>query len=190
MARVAAHLSLSELEQHYRAAKEATAARHYQAIWLLAKGHTVPEVAALTSFGRRWLEQLLSRYNDRGPAALGDQRRLNGRAPSILKPELLGRLERRLETPPTDGGLWTGPKVAAWMAGELGLEKVAPQRGWEALKAIEWSLQVPRPRHPKAATAQEREAFKKNSPRWSGRKPSATRRSPSKSSPATSTGSA
>ena len=58
MARVTTHLSVSELEREYRAAKEATAARHYQAIWLLAKGHTVPEVAEMTSFGTRWLEQL------------------------------------------------------------------------------------------------------------------------------------
>ncbi len=100
MARVTTHLSVSELERAYRAAKEATAARHYQAIWLLAKGHTVPEVAETTSFGTRWLEQLLSRYNARGPTALGDQRRHNGRAPSILKPELLERLKPRLATPP------------------------------------------------------------------------------------------
>ncbi len=148
MARVAAHLRVSELERHYRAAKAATAARHYQAIWLLAKGHTVGEVAAMTSFGTRWLEQLLSRYNARGPTALGDQRRHNGRAPTVLKPALLARLRRRLATPPPDGGLWTGPKVAAWMAGVLGLEKVAPQRGWEALRAIGWTIQVPRPQHP------------------------------------------
>ncbi len=81
MARVTAHLSVSELEREYRVAKEATAARHYQAIWLLAKGHTVPAVAEMTSFGTRWLEQLLSRYNARGATALGDQRRHTGRAP-------------------------------------------------------------------------------------------------------------
>ncbi len=92
MARVGTHLSVSDLERHYRAAKDGTAARHYQAIWLLAKGHTVPAVAEMTSFGTRWLEQLLSRYNARGPTALGDQRRHNGRAPSILKPALLERL--------------------------------------------------------------------------------------------------
>ncbi len=189
MARVATHLSVSELARAYRAAKDATAARHYQAIWLLAQGHTVPEVAETTSFGTRWLEQLLSRYNARGPSALGDQRRHNGRAPTILKPELLERLKPRLATPPPDGGLWTGPKVAAWMAGVLGLEKVAPQRGWEALRAIDWTIQVPRPRHPQAATAEEREGFKKNSPRWSRSKPRATRTSPSRCSPATSTGS-
>src|SRR3954449_5679641 len=39
-----------------------------------------------------------------------------------------------------DGGLWTGPKVARWMARELGLAAVLPQRGWEALKASGWSV--------------------------------------------------
>ena len=143
----------------------------------------------MTSFGTRWLEQLLSRYNARGPTALGDQRRHNGRAPTILKPALLARLKPRLETPPSDGGLWTGPKVATWMAAALGLEKVALQRGWEALRAIGWTIQMPRPQHPQAATAAEREGFKTNSPQWSPSKPRAPRTSPSRSSPATSTGS-
>jgi len=47
------------------------------------------------------------------------------------------------------------------MADELGLAKLAPQRGWEALKALGWSIQKPRPRNPKAATEDEQEAFKK-----------------------------
>ena len=98
-------------------------------IWLLAKGHTVGEVSEMTSFGQRWLEQLLSRYNKLGPSSLGDRRRSNGSEATILKPEVLAVLKERLKKPPADGGLWSGPKVAAWMAGELGLETVAPQRG-------------------------------------------------------------
>src|SRR3954468_5346014 len=31
------------------------------------------------------------------------------------------RLTRRAEAPPPDGGVWSSRKVAAWMAGELGL---------------------------------------------------------------------
>src|SRR3954451_25103043 len=34
--------------------------------------------------------------------------------------------------PPADGGLWTGPKVATWMAARLG-RQVRPQRGWDYL---------------------------------------------------------
>ena len=161
MARVADHLSVEDLEARLRSAQDPTATRHVQVIWLLARGHTIADVAMVTSFGPRWIEQLLARYNAHGPEALGDLRRRNGSAPSVLRPELLARLPERLATPPSDGGLWTGPKVAAWMAGELGLAAVLPQRGWEALKAISWSVQKPRPRPPAAATPEERETFKK-----------------------------
>jgi transposase len=112
-------------------------------------------VAEITSFGLRWVEQLLERYNAFGPASLGDLRRDNRSVATVLKPELLQRLRMRLNNPPPDGGVWTSGKVARWMADELGLEKLAPQRGWEALKAIGWTIQKPRPRNPKAAIAAE-----------------------------------
>ena len=41
MARVADHLSISELEQRLRNCSDPVEARHVQAIWLLAQGHTV-----------------------------------------------------------------------------------------------------------------------------------------------------
>src|SRR3954471_17379368 len=161
MAHVADHLSVSALEQQYRSCTDVTAARHLQTIWLLAKGHGIAEVAATVSYAQRWVERLLARYNAQGPQALGDLRRRNGTSPSVLRPDLLDKLKARLREPPPDGGLWTSPKVAAWMAGGHGLAAVLPQRGWEALKAINGSVQKPRPRHPAAATPEEREAFKK-----------------------------
>ena len=85
-------------------------------------------------FGR-WIEQLVVRYNAEGPESLGDLRRRNGAAARVLKPEVLDKLRVRLKEPPNDGGLWTSAKVAAFIARELGLEQVAVQRGWEALKA-------------------------------------------------------
>jgi hypothetical protein len=44
MARIVDHLPLEELEARYRAARDATEARHNQAIWLLAQGRTILEV--------------------------------------------------------------------------------------------------------------------------------------------------
>jgi len=105
---------------------------------------------------------LLVRYNAKGPEALGDLRHRNGAVATILEPELLAKLRDRLGESATDGGLWSSRKVAAWMAGELGLKSVAPQRGWEALKAIGWSIQQPRPKNPKSATPGEAVAFKKS----------------------------
>ena len=189
MAHVADHLSVSALEQQYRSCPDATAARHLQAIWLLAKGHHIAEVSATVSYARRWVERLLARYNAHGPQALGDLRHRNGRSASVLKPDLLDKLKARLRELPPDGGLWTSPKVATWMAFELGLARVAPQRGWEALKAIGWSVQTPRPRHPQAATPEDKAAFEKSWPRWSRRKRQSTRTRPSRSGPRMSTAS-
>ena len=75
MARVADHLSVDDLEARLRSAQDPTATRHFQVIWLLARGHTIADVAAVTSFVPRWIEQLLARYNAHGPEALGDLRR-------------------------------------------------------------------------------------------------------------------
>ena len=190
MAHVVDHLSVSALEEKYRSCTDVTAARHLQGIWLLATGHHIAEVAATVSYARRWVERLLARYNAEGLEALGDRRRRNGTSPSVLKPDLLERLKDRLREPSPDGGLWTSPKVAAWMACELGLTRVAPQRGWEALKAIGWSVQKPRPRHPASATPEQREAFKKSSSRPSLRREPSTRTRRSKSGPRTNTASA
>jgi transposase len=163
MATVFEHLSVEELEQRYVRCRDSTASRHFQVIWLLARGHTISQVSETTAFGERWIEQLLARYNAEGAEALGDLRRRNGASATILRPALLARLRGRLREPPPDGGLWSSRKVAGWMAEELGLTSVAPQRGWEALKAVGWSIQKPRPKNPKSATPEEAAAFKKSS---------------------------
>src|SRR4051794_24030261 len=46
MAHVADHLSVLALEQQYRSCTDVTTARHFQTIWLLAKGHEIAEVSA------------------------------------------------------------------------------------------------------------------------------------------------
>lgn len=190
MAHVADHLSVVELEDRYRCCTDACLVRHYQTICLLAQGYTIAEVSEITCFVDRWIEELLARYNARGPQALGDLRRHNGAHPSVLKPELLATLKLRLREPPADGGLWTSGKVACWMAQQLGLAKLAPQRGWEALQAIGWSIQSPRPKNPRSATAEEDAAFKKSSPtRWP-KKPPSIRTSRSKSGARMNIGSA
>jgi transposase len=190
MARIVGHLPVAELEARYRAARDATEARHFQAIRLLAQGRTLLEVAEVLAFVPRWVEQLAAGYNAFGPEALGDQRRRNGRAATLLTEEVLSALAERVRTPPEDGGLWSGPKVAAWIARHLGLAAVHPQRGWEALKRIGWSPQAPRPRHARAATPEEQAAFRGGSRRRSRKPRRRIRTGPSRSGTRTSTASA
>jgi|GEM_PF-2046938 len=74
MVQVAGHLGVAELQARWRESRDATLARHYQVIWLLAEGR-MAEVARLTGFVRRWVEELVARYNRFGPSSLGDLRR-------------------------------------------------------------------------------------------------------------------
>src|SRR3712207_7515862 len=98
MARIVGHLSVEELEARYRAARDVTEARHFQAIWLLAQGRTVLEVSEVLAFVPRWVTQLAARYNASGPEALGDRRRRNGKAASLLTEGVLAALRSEEHT--------------------------------------------------------------------------------------------
>jgi transposase len=157
-----AHLSTAELGQRHRAARQPIARSHLQIVRLLSRGRSEREVAAVTGYGQRWMTEIVRRYNAEGAGGLGDQRAKNTGAQPLLGQEAEAALRDALAKPPADGGLWTGPKVAAWMTRRLG-RKVWPQRGWDYLRKLGCSSQVPRPRHAKAASAAEQEAFKRGS---------------------------
>ncbi|MFY9639766.1 MAG: helix-turn-helix domain-containing protein [Rhodomicrobium sp.] len=165
MTAMASHLSAAELEAGYKAAADPVSKSHFHALWLLSMDYKTGEVAQILSFSPRWVQRLVKRYNALGPDSLSDRRLGNGAAPAILTEEALASLRERLKTPPDDGGLWTGPKVACWLAKFHGRKSVHDQRGWDALVAIEYSIQSPRPRHPKAAGEEERAELKKTARR-------------------------
>ncbi len=68
--------------------------------------------------------------------------------------------ESLLAGPPPGGGMWSGPKVARWIERRNGLKKVHVQRGFEYLRKVGMSPQVPRPASTRS-DPEEREAFKK-----------------------------
>jgi transposase len=161
---VAGHLSTEELGRRYRAARDRIARGHLQVVWLLAQGRSRGEVARVMGYGEHWVAEIVRRYDEGGPDGLGDRRARNAGAKPLLGAEDEAALRAALAEPPTDGGLWTGPKVAAWMGARLGRE-VWPQRGWDYLRKLGYSPQVPRPRHAKVASPEEQAAYKKSSPR-------------------------
>lgn len=78
------HLSLEELEQRYRQAKEPVERSDYQIIWLLASGRRSEEVAAITGYSQSWIYELVWGYNRIGPKSLGDGRVDNSGAAPLL----------------------------------------------------------------------------------------------------------
>ena len=71
------------------------------------------------------------------------------------------QLWQALQSPPPEGGLWNGQKVANWMSELLG-HSVSRQRVWEYLKAMRLRLRVARPSHQEADFT-EQEQWKKTS---------------------------
>ena len=151
------------MEHRYRKAKDPVEHSHRQIVWLLGEGKTTGEVCEVTGYSLGWVRQIARRYNERGVEGLGDRRHANpgARERALLDEEGQAELrEALLEESPPGGGIWSGPKVALWIAQRNGLEKVHVQRGFEYLRKVGMSPQVPRPSNARA-DPEEREAFKK-----------------------------
>ena len=160
------HASTEELEHRYRKARDPVERSHLQIVWLLSEGRTTEEVRRVTGYSPGWVRQIARRYNERGVDALGDRRHQNPGAKerALLDEAAEEELVEALQGPPpacVGGGMWSGPKVARWIAQRNGLEKVHVQRGFEYLRKVGMSPQVPRPSNAQGADPEEREAFKK-----------------------------
>lgn len=155
------HFTLSEVEKQYQGEKEATVSKHWQIIRLMLKGKKAQEVAESLSLSPGWVKEIVRRYNRQGAAGLKDRRKDNGGHRSLLSQDQQEALVKVIkEEEPEDGGLWTGPKVAAWIEKTIG-QKIRKNTGWDYLVRLGFSLKVARPRHFKA-NQKEQEEFKKN----------------------------
>jgi transposase len=162
------HATTEELEHRYKKAKDPVERSHHQIVWLLSEGKRTEEVSEVTGYSTGWVRKIARRYNERGVEGLGDDRHRNPGAKerALLDEEGQAELKEALEGPPpasVGGGMWSGPKVARWIEFRNGLEKVHAQRGFEYLRKVRMSPQVPRPSNAKGASPSEREAFKKAS---------------------------
>jgi len=161
---IAGHKPVQKIHEQYLNCSSPVEKMHWQIIWLLARQDNPlksDEVSRVVGCSADWVRKLARRYNAKGADGIKDRRKENGNAP-ILNNKQIEKLEKTLSGAPTDGGLWNCRKVAEWLLEETGRE-VSVVTGWNYLKTLGYSVQVPRPRHKKAASAEEQAAFKKNS---------------------------
>ena len=158
------HFPIEVVKQRYLGCQCPRERTHWHIIWLLGDTthpRTPREVAEIVGCTPDWVRKLLKRYNAEGEAALPDKRKNNGGRRFLVETQQAA-LEAALSAPPSDGGLWTGPKVAAWISETLE-RPVSAVSGWKYLKRLGYTLQTPRPRHEEAATPDAQQTFKKNS---------------------------
>jgi len=157
---VAEHLSHEEIDRRYRSCTDAAQKSRCHVLWLVTRPDqplSATKAAELVGFRPAWGRTILKRYNAHGPDALIDGRRENGAEPKLTT-EQQAELFATLQSEPPDHGLWSGPKVATFVKDRFGVE-VCPQTGWLWLKGLGFRLVVPRPRHPKAATAEQQRVW-------------------------------
>jgi len=159
------YLSESELKQRYREATNPIEARRWQLLWLIARSKTIKEAATVIGINYDYARAIVKSYNQQGETGVLQKKQPPKKRPShaLLNAEQLQELRLSLKGESPDRGIWSGPKVALWIAQKIGREQVGKQRGWEYLKKCGYSPQRPRPRHKKGDKI-EQEKFKKNSP--------------------------
>lgn len=156
---VQTELTTEELHDRYRSATNAVERTHWHILWLMKEGHPPDEIAFMLGYTARWVRTIVQRWNKAGEQGMRDQRLTLPGAPCLLTAEQQKELDQALDQPPADGGLWSGPKVAAWMQERLG-RPVDPRRGWDYLQRLGRSTRVPRPQHEESAQATQ-QTFKK-----------------------------
>jgi transposase len=156
------HRTVNQLRAKYRACRHPVEKVRWHAVWLLARTdepRAPAQVAAVVGLSDVTVRAVLHRWNARGPDGLADGRKGNGSEPKLTtrrRDALYVALQQR----PPDGGVWTGPKVARYVRDRWRVG-VGPVTGWRWLRDLGFTLQVPRPSHPKSAGPPARRAWKK-----------------------------
>jgi len=128
-------LSRADIAVRSTSASTAIERQRWQVIGLLADGAPLAEIEARTGYRPRTIRQIAQRYRACGPASLVDGRQRSLGAAPILPENQQRDLCQALQEPAPDGGVWTGPKVARWIAARIG-KRVHRQRGWEYLRRL------------------------------------------------------
>lgn len=155
------HLSTDELYERYRACRHPNKKTRWRALYLISRGALAAEAARRVGRTSGWVTQLTQRYNERGAEAVPDRRgeAQPGRPPLVAA--VASELDAALRAGAPDGGLWTAPKVAAWIEERTG-RNVHETTAWRAMRRLGFTLQTPRPRHARSAAAPEQARFKKS----------------------------
>ncbi len=113
--------------------------------------------------------QIARRFTDAGEEGLVNHRTRSRPSPHALvaTADELDELRRALASPAPHGAVWNRRTVAAWRSARAG-RPVSTHAALHYLHLLKCTPQAPRPRHTKAASPEERAAFKKAGDQGSG----------------------
>ncbi len=165
-AKLTEHLSSGELQQRYLRCNHRADRTRWHALWLVSLGKSGNEAARLVGRSSGWVSELVRSYNKSGTEGVETVKRRGqqwGGHEAALRwgTEEETELREALRHATPEGEVWTAVKVANWLSKRRG-RKVHLVTGWRTLQRLRQSMQLPRPEHPEAASAEDQAAFQKN----------------------------
>lgn len=165
-AKLEGHFSSNELQRRYLSCDHRADRTRWHALWLVSLGKSGNEAAHLVGRTSGWVSVLVRSYNERGAAGVETIKRKGqqwGGHEAALRWGTGEETELReaLSHATPEGEVWTSVKVASWLSRRRG-RKVHLVTGWRTLQRLRQSMQMPRPQHPEAASAEDQAAFQKN----------------------------
>jgi transposase len=155
------HLTTNELRQRYRSCQKPQEKARWHALYLISKGIVAADAARRVGRANSWITNLARRYNQDGAAAVTRKKSIKPSHRACLDAKLGKELDQALRLAAPDGGLWSGPKVAAWIAEKTG-HTTHRTTAWRALQKLGFSIQTPRPANKRRASKEEQVEFKKS----------------------------
>lgn len=153
-------VSLSELQRLYRKEQKAKPKMRLLCAIHRKRGESIDDIAYSLSIPRRTVHGCLHRFMEREVTAK-DSIKQPGKVPRLTLSQrrlLVRELERGPPNKPS--GLWTTKEVRGLIREKFGVTYALPHV-WRILTSCGFSIQRPRPRHQKAASAEEIKSFKK-----------------------------
>ncbi len=133
---LASYLSSKELKKRYQKSKNPIESRRWHLLWKIAQGWTIKNSAIAVGISYGYAQRIVRNYNQHGVIGVKVKPRKEakhtGGKVALLSTKQFHQLTQALESRPSDGGIWTGVKVARWIEKETGKEKVWNQRGWDS----------------------------------------------------------
>jgi transposase len=154
------HLTEKQLRRKYLRCQHSQEKKRWQALSLMASGKRASEVASELGMSPNWISETVARYNQGGVEGVKNKSKNQGS--KTLSEEQIKELDSLIESGKTaDQRLWSATQIKRWVREQTGTE-IHRVTAWRMFAKLNYSQQMPRPKHSERASEIEQAEFKKS----------------------------
>lgn len=153
------HLTKKQLRRKYLSCQHSQEKKRWQALSLIAEGEVANTVAETLGMSSGWISNIVRRYNEGGVA--GIKNKSKNQDSKTLTADQIKALDAEIESgKTTDERLWSATQIKRWVREKTGIE-IHRTTAWRMFAKLNYTPQVPRPKHEERANETEQAEFKK-----------------------------